>query len=112
MPPTSPASTSTSSRASRPSRTSRQQYLTIHAKATTVGDVLSVQEQLDTIQSQIEQLQGQLSLLTSQDVAYSTLTVTRERADTATHARARCPSRASCGPGTTASTASSPAWRV
>ena len=46
---------------------SRQQYLTIMAKATTVGDVLAVQAQLDTIQSQIEQLQGQLQVLTSTD---------------------------------------------
>ncbi len=53
----------------------RQQYLTILAKATTVGDVLAVQEQVNTIQSQIEQLQGQLQLLTSQ-TSYSTLTVT------------------------------------
>ena len=54
---------------------SRQQYLTILAKATTVGDVLAVQEQIDSIQSQIEQLQGQLQLLASQ-TSYSTLTVT------------------------------------
>ncbi len=54
---------------------SRQQYLTIMAKATTVGDVLAVQEQLDSIQSQIEQLQGQLQVLTS-ETSYSTLTVT------------------------------------
>jgi len=53
---------------------SRQQYLTILAKATTVGDVLAVQEQIDAIQSQIEQLQGQLQLLASQ-TSYSTLTV-------------------------------------
>ena len=53
---------------------SRQQYLTILAKATTVGDVLAVQEQIDSIQSQIEQLQGQLQLLTGQ-TSYSTLTV-------------------------------------
>ena len=53
---------------------SRQQYLTILAKASTVGDVLAVQDQLNTIQSQIEQLQGQLQLLTSQ-TSYSTLTV-------------------------------------
>ena len=53
---------------------SRQQYLTILAKATTVGDVLAVQEQLDGIQSQIEQLQGQLQVLTS-ETSYSTLTV-------------------------------------
>ncbi len=53
---------------------SRQQYLTIMAKATSVGDVLAVQAQLDTIQSQIEQLQGQLQLLTSQ-TTYSTLNI-------------------------------------
>ena len=29
---------------------SRQQYLTILAKATSIGDILSVQEQLDSIQ--------------------------------------------------------------
>jgi hypothetical protein len=53
---------------------SRQQYLTIMSKATTVGDVLAVQAQLDSLQSQIEQLQGQLSVLTG-ETAYSTLTV-------------------------------------
>jgi hypothetical protein len=53
----------------------RQQYLTILAKATTVGDVLAVQEQLDGIQTQIEQLQGQLQVLSS-ETSYSTLTVT------------------------------------
>jgi hypothetical protein len=53
---------------------SRQQYLTIMAKATSVGDVLAVQSQLDSIQSQIEQLQGQLQVLTS-ETAYSTLTI-------------------------------------
>ena len=54
---------------------SRQQYLTILSKATTVGDVLAVQAQLDTIQSQIEQLQGQLQVLDS-ETSYSSLTVT------------------------------------
>jgi hypothetical protein len=54
---------------------SRSQYLTILAKADTVGDVLAVQDQLNAIQSQIEQLQGQLQLLGSQ-TSYSTLTVT------------------------------------
>ncbi len=52
---------------------SRQQYLTIMTKATTVGDVLAVQAQLDTIQSQLEQLQGQLQVLTS-ETSYSTFT--------------------------------------
>lgn len=54
---------------------SRQQYLTILAKATSIGDILSVQEQLDGIQQQIEQLQSQLQLLTSQ-TDYSKVTVT------------------------------------
>jgi hypothetical protein len=54
---------------------SRQQYLTILAKATSIGDILAVQEQLDAIQSQIEQLQGQLQVLTS-ETSYSTLNVT------------------------------------
>ena len=89
---------------------SRQAYLAILAKATSVGDVLSVQEQLDTIQPQIEQLQGQLQVLTS-ETSYSTLTVTvsgvrRHRA------RSLAPSRGSCGRGTTASAASSPASRA
>ena len=53
----------------------RQQYLTIMTRATTIGDVLSVQDELDSVQTQIEQLQGQLQLLTSQ-TAYSTVTVT------------------------------------
>jgi hypothetical protein len=52
----------------------RQQYLTIMAKATSIGDVLSVQEELDSVQTQIEQLQGQLQLLTSQ-TAYSTVAI-------------------------------------
>jgi hypothetical protein len=52
---------------------SRQQYLTIMDKAVTLGDVLAVQEQLDTIQGQIEQLQGQLQVLTS-ETSYSTFT--------------------------------------
>ena len=53
---------------------SRQQYLTILAKATSIGDILSVQDQLNGIQEQIEQLQGQLQLLTSQ-TSYSKVTV-------------------------------------
>ena len=44
----------------------RQQYLSILAKATSIGDILSVQEELDSVQTQIEQLQGQLQLLSSQ----------------------------------------------
>jgi hypothetical protein len=61
----------------------RQQYLTILAKATTVGDVLAVQEQIDSVESQIEQLQGQLQLLTGQ-TSYSTLTVSVSESTPAT----------------------------
>ncbi|MGO9456080.1 MAG: DUF4349 domain-containing protein [Acidimicrobiales bacterium] len=53
---------------------SLQQYLTIMTKATSIGDILSVQSQINTIQSQIQQLQGQLQLLTH-ETTYSTLTV-------------------------------------
>jgi hypothetical protein len=55
--------------------TSRQQYLTIMASASTIGDVLAVQAQLDSLQSQIEQLQGQLTVLGS-ETTYSTLAYT------------------------------------
>jgi len=58
---------------------SRQQYLTILSKAYSIGDILAVQSQLDTIQSQIEQLQGQLNLLDSQ-TTYATLTVSLSEA--------------------------------
>jgi len=54
---------------------SRQQYLTIMAKATTVGGILAVQEQLQNLQSQLEQLQGQLQLLNN-ETTYATLAVT------------------------------------
>jgi hypothetical protein len=54
---------------------SRQQYLTIMTKATTIGAILAVQEQLDTIQSQIEQLQGQLQVLNN-ETTYGSLSVT------------------------------------
>ena len=90
---------------------SRQQYLTILAKATTVGDVLAVQEQLDGIQSQIEQLQGQLQVLSERDVVLDA-DGDRQRGHAAAAARHRCPSPGSCGPGTTASAGSWPAWRA
>lgn len=53
---------------------SRQQYLIIMAQATSIGDILAVQSQLDTLQSQIEQLQGQLDVLNN-ETTYGTLTV-------------------------------------
>jgi hypothetical protein len=53
---------------------SRQQYLTIMTRATTIGDILSVQSQLQSIETQIQQLESQLQVLTS-ETTYSTLTV-------------------------------------
>ncbi|HEV3231389.1 MAG TPA: DUF4349 domain-containing protein, partial [Candidatus Dormibacteraeota bacterium] len=53
---------------------SRTRYLEILGKAQTIGDILSVQQQIDTIQSQIEQDQGQLNVLDTQ-TSYSTLAV-------------------------------------
>ncbi|HEX3461306.1 MAG TPA: DUF4349 domain-containing protein, partial [Acidimicrobiales bacterium] len=53
---------------------SRQQYLTILSKASTIGDILAVQSQLDSLQTQIEQLQGQLNVLNG-ETTYGTLTV-------------------------------------
>ena len=54
---------------------SRQQYLTIMTKATTIGGILAVQSQLDTLQSQLDQLQGQLRALNN-ETTYATLAVT------------------------------------
>lgn len=53
---------------------SRQQYLTIMTQASSIGDILAVQSQLDSLQTQIEQLQGQLNVLNS-ETTYGTLTV-------------------------------------
>ncbi|MDQ1401812.1 MAG: hypothetical protein QOG03_128 [Actinomycetota bacterium] len=52
----------------------RQQYLTLMSKATTVGDVLAVQQQVNDLQTQIEQLQGKKRLLDSQ-TSMSTLDI-------------------------------------
>ncbi len=49
-------------------------YLRILTSASTIGDILSVQQQIDDTQTQIEQLQGQLKVLTDQ-TTYATLTV-------------------------------------
>jgi hypothetical protein len=69
---------------------SRQQYLTIMAKATSIGDVLAVQSDLDGIETQIEQLQGQLNVL-SGETAYSTLTATVSEAGAAHRHHHRTP---------------------
>jgi hypothetical protein len=53
---------------------SRTQYLKIMTRTNSIGGILSVQNQLNTIQRQIEQLQAQLNLLNS-ETTYATLTV-------------------------------------
>jgi len=52
----------------------RTQYLQIMAKATTIGDILSVEQQLSDLQTQLDQLQGQQMVLADQ-TSFGTLTV-------------------------------------
>lgn len=52
----------------------RTQFEQILARATTIGDILSVENQINDLQTQVEQLQGQLNVLDDQ-TSYSTLTV-------------------------------------
>ncbi|MDQ1684647.1 MAG: hypothetical protein QOC82_1384 [Frankiaceae bacterium] len=52
----------------------KQTYLNILQKATTIGQILSVQQQINDIQTQIDQLQGQLKVLNDR-TTYATLTV-------------------------------------
>lgn len=49
-------------------------YLSILTKASTIGEILSVQQQINDVQTQIDQLQGQLNVLTN-ETTYATLTV-------------------------------------
>lgn len=53
----------------------RETFLTLLAKATTIGETLAVQQHVTDVQTQIEQLQGQLKVLANRS-AMSTLTVT------------------------------------
>lgn len=55
-------------------QSSRQQYLTIMTRASSIGDILAVQSQIDTLQSDIDQLQGQVNVLDN-ETTYGTLTV-------------------------------------
>ncbi|MHB8451149.1 MAG: DUF4349 domain-containing protein [Mycobacteriales bacterium] len=55
-------------------QTSRSTYLQIETRATTIGDILAVQQQIDSVQQQLEQLQGQQRVLADQS-DYATLTV-------------------------------------
>ena len=52
----------------------RQRHLAILAKASAIGDILAVQQQIDGLQSQLEQFQGQQKVLDDQ-TRYGTLTV-------------------------------------
>lgn len=52
----------------------QKQYLAIMAKATSIGDILSVQAQLDSVDSQLQQLEGQQNVLDDQ-TTYSTIAV-------------------------------------
>jgi Domain of unknown function (DUF4349) len=56
-------------------KATRSTFLTILARATTIGETLSVQQRVTDVQTQIEQLQGQLRVLASA-TSMSTLTVT------------------------------------
>jgi hypothetical protein len=62
----------------------RDQYLLILHKASAIGDILAVQQQLDSIQTQLEQLQGQLNVLDKQ-TSYSTLAVHVAEPESAAH---------------------------
>ena len=53
---------------------SRRQYLQIMTRARSIGDILAVESQLNTLQSQLEQLQGQLHVLANA-TTYATLSV-------------------------------------
>ena len=53
----------------------RNVFLTLLAKANTIGETLAVQQHVTDVQTQIEQLQGQIKVLGNQS-ALSTLTVT------------------------------------
>ena len=53
----------------------RNTFLTLLAKANTIGETLAVQQHVTDVQTQIEQLQGQIKVLGNQS-AMSTLTVT------------------------------------
>jgi Domain of unknown function (DUF4349) len=56
-------------------KATRSTFLTILAKATTIGETLAVQQRVTDVQTQIEQLQGQLRVLSS-TTSMSSLTVT------------------------------------
>jgi hypothetical protein len=60
----------------------RTTFLSLLAKATTIGETLAVQQRVTDVQTQIERLRGQLKVLADQ-AAMSTLTVTVDQKATA-----------------------------
>jgi len=58
----------------RAAAATRDQYLTVLAQATNIGDILAVQDRIQTVQTQIEQLQGQIGQLDDQ-ATFATITV-------------------------------------
>jgi hypothetical protein len=55
-------------------QSTEQQYLTLMGAATTVGDILTVQDRLNSVQGQIEQVQGQIQLIDNL-TAMATITI-------------------------------------
>jgi hypothetical protein len=58
----------------RAATATRDQYLTVLSRATTIGDILAVQDRIQAVQTQIEQLQGQIQQLNDQ-TTYGTITI-------------------------------------
>ena len=52
----------------------RNQYLTVLTQATNIGDILAVQDRIQSVQTQIEQLQGQIGQLDDQ-ATFATITI-------------------------------------
>lgn len=61
-------------------RAARNRFLTILARANTIGETLTVQQRVDDVQAQIDRLEGQRQLLTNQS-DLSTLTVSVSQKD-------------------------------
>ena len=59
----------------RAATATRNQFLTVLARASNIGDILAVQDRIQAVQTQIEQLQGQISQLNDQ-TTLATLTIT------------------------------------
>ena len=65
---------------------SRAQYLSIMAKATTIDEILAVQNQLNTIEVELQQLEGQRNVLDN-EAAYGTLTIKLNQHSGSMHVR-------------------------